>query len=69
MVKVWKHCNDKWGEMYPIPMESQSHQETCAILLERYLREVLPAGQEFKLTIHHYAHLNNQDMILTWSSK
>ena len=69
MVKVWKHCNDSKGGVYPVPMLSQSHQETCVILLERYLSE--QAGKKIKLTIYHYAHLNHNinDMILTWSSK
>lgn len=69
-VRVWKDCNDSKGEVYPVPMESQSYQETCEILLERYLSEALPAGQVYQFTIHHYAHLNiDSEMILTWSSK
>ena len=68
-IRVWKHCNDERGKIYPAPMESQSNQEACEIVLERYLSEGLPAGKVAKLTIHHYGHINNHQMILTWSSK
>jgi len=66
-IKVWKHCNDKRGKGYPVPMLSQSHQQSCVILLERYLSE--QAGKKIKLTVYHYGSLNNGQMILTWSSK